>query len=551
MLSHLSVKNYALIRELEVDFSDGFTVITGETGSGKSILLGALNLILGKRADSTILLNKSRKCLVEATFNIMNCKLEPFFTENDLDYEDQTIIRREINPAGKSRAFINDTPVNLFVLKDIGERLIDIHSQGEHFMLGEAGFQLGVIDSFSGIGEEVNDFRANYSMWSQKRDDLIQLKQAEIQAGLEKDYLHFVLKELDEARLNIGEQAHLEQELEVLKHAGEIKRILFEALTSLENEDNNVLNRISGLVANFAKLAQIGKSFSDLSDRTQSVLIDLKDITQEIQKLEESISHQPGRMEEVAERLDVIYKLQAKHKVNSIEALLELKNQLVQKLEGFDSVRSQIVELEKEIQSIQNQLANDAERISAARKKAFYPFTEEMIRSLQSLGIPDARFEIHHFVLPDLTRNGVDQITFMFNANKGEKLQDMAKVASGGEKSRLMLTVKSLLSKKNLLSTIIFDEIDSGVSGAVAERVGIILKKLSESMQVIAITHLPQIAGMGEHHYLVYKNSEDDVTKTELKHLEPDERIIEIAKLLSGQKLTPASIESARYLLNK
>lgn len=549
MLSHLSVKNYALIRELEVDFSDGFTVITGETGSGKSILLGALNLILGKRVDSTILLDKSRKCLVEATFNIRNCNLEPFFTENDLDYENKTLIRREINPAGKSRAFINDTPVNLFVLKDIGERLIDIHSQGEHFMLGEAGFQLGVIDSFSGIGDEVNDFRTTYSMWSQKRDNLIQLKQAEIEADLEKDYLHFVLKEMDEARLTIGEQIQLEQELEVLKHAGEIKRILFEALTSLENEDNNVLNQISGLAGNFSKLAQIGKSFSDLAERTQSVLIDLKDITLEIQKLEESISHHPGRMEEVAERLDVIYKLQAKHKVNSIEALLELKDQLIQKLDGFDSIRNQIVELENEIQSIHNQLVDDAKRISGARKKAFYPFTEDMVRSLKSLGMPDARFEIHHLVLPDLTRNGVDQITFMFNANKGEKLQDMAKVASGGEKSRLMLTVKSLLSKKNLLSTIIFDEIDSGVSGAIAERVGMILKKLSESMQVIAITHLPQIAGMGQHHYLVYKNSEDDLTKTELKQLEPDERIIEIAKLLSGQELTPASMESARYLL--
>jgi DNA repair protein RecN (Recombination protein N) len=549
MLSHLSVKNYALIRELEVDFSDGFTVITGETGSGKSILLGALNLILGKRADSAILLNKTRKCLVEATFNIRNCHLEPFFSNNDLDYEDMSIIRREINPAGKSRAFINDTPVNLAVLKEMGERLIDIHSQGEHFMLGEAGFQLGVIDSFSGIGEELNDFRVGHTVWYQKKEDLLQLKETEIKAELERDYLQFVLKEIDEARLTAGEQVLLEQELEILKHAGEIKRILFEALSVLENRDNNVLDEISALAGNFDKLALIGKNFSDLSERTRSVFIDLKDIAHEIQKLGESISHHPGRVEEVAERLDVIYKLQAKHKVNSIEALLELKDQLIRKLEGIDSIHSRIDELENEIQTIQNRLALDAKRISEARKQAFYPFTEEMTRNLKSLGMPDANFEIHHTILPDLTRNGLDQITFMFNANKGEQLQDMAKVASGGEKSRLMLTVKSLLSKKNLLSTIIFDEIDSGVSGAIAERVGMILKKLSQSMQVIAITHLPQIAGMGQHHYLVYKNSEDDVTKTELKHLEPEERIIEIAKLISGQELTPASMESARYLL--
>jgi DNA repair protein RecN (Recombination protein N) len=549
MLSHLSVKNYALIRELEVDFSDGFTVITGETGSGKSILLGALNLILGKRADTSVLLDKSQKCLVEALFNIKGYHLDPFFSENDLDYDDSTIIRREINTAGKSRAFINDTPVTLNVLKDIGERLIDIHSQGEHFLIGEAGFQLGVIDGFAGHTETVNHFRDTFALWNEKKGLLEILKQTERQANSEKEYLRFILNEIDEAQLVPGEQETLEQEMAILKHAEEIKKILFEAMMILDKNENNVLNQLAVLTGSFSKLSQIGKNFSEITDRTNGVLIELKDIQQEIRKLEENISHHPGRLEEIKERLDIIYNLQAKHKVISIEALFSQKNALEKKLDEIDSIEGQIIKLEKEILTIHEQLFIEAGHISSARKKVIQPFSVETERLLKSLGIPDARFEIQHRITSEMNKNGTDQLTFFFNANKGGTLQDLSKVASGGEKSRLMLAIKSLLSRKNLLATIVFDEIDAGVSGAVAERVGGILKKLSGSMQVIAITHLPQIAGMGSHHFLVYKRSTADLTKTELKKLEPEERIIEIAKLLSGQELTPASMESAKYLL--
>jgi DNA repair protein RecN (Recombination protein N) len=549
MLSQLSVKNYALIRELEVDFSDGFTVITGETGSGKSILLGALGLILGNRADTAVLLDKSAKCLVEACFSLKGCNLEAFFLENDLDYDDHTIIRREINQAGKSRAFINDTPVNLNILKDIGEHLVDIHSQGELYQLGDTGFQTEVIDSFSKIGDQVDEYRSIFDMWSDKKILLDQLRQTDLKASSEKDYLQFMLKELDESRLMAGEQTLLEQELELLKHAGEIKQILFEALMLLENDGNSILNHISVLAGNFSKLSKIGEKFFNLSGRTDSVLIELKDISQEIQKLEDSISHQPGRLEEVKERLDVIYRLEAKHKVNSVEELLNLRSDLISQLDGIDSLQNQIVDLENEIQSVHMDLVARAEEISGTRMTAFQPFTTEIVKTLRSLGIPDARFEIQHFKLTAVNRNGIDRIIFQFNANRGDTIQDMARVASGGEKSRLMLAIKSLLSKTNLLPTIIFDEIDSGVSGAVAERVGSILKKLSASMQVIAITHLPQIAGMGNHHFLVYKITTEDMTKTELRKLNPEERIIEIAKLLSGQVMTSASLESARILL--
>ncbi|MFU8845012.1 MAG: AAA family ATPase, partial [Bacteroidales bacterium] len=426
MLSQLSVKNYALIRELEVDFSDGFTVITGETGSGKSVLLGALGLILGNRADNAVLLDKSRKCIVEAAFNLKDCSIEPFFLDRNLDYDDNTIIRREINPAGKSRAFVNDTPVNLNLLKDVSERLVDIHAQGELYQLGDAGFQIQVIDSFAGIADQVNDYWSAFEVWSEKKRLLEQLKQTELKAGSEKDYLHFVLKELDESRLMAGEQLVLEQELELLTHAGEIKRVLFEALNSLENDDHSILNQVSVLAGNFAKLSQIGNRFSDLAGRTDSVLIELKDISKEIQKLEESISHQPGRMEEVKDRLDVIYRLEAKHKVNSIEELLEQKISLIQKVEEIDSLQGRIYDLENEIQTNHKDLIAQAEKISKARKMAFQPFKAEIVKTLISLGMPDARFEIQHITLSDINRNGLDRIIFQFNANKGDAIQDMA-----------------------------------------------------------------------------------------------------------------------------
>lgn len=549
MLQHLYIQNYALIESLELDFKEGFTVITGETGAGKSILLGALNLILGHRADKNVLMDTAKKCVVEATFDIKDYNLISFFNSNDLDYDDHTIVRREINASGKSRAFINDTPVNLNLIKSLGERMINIHSQDDQISLGDSIFQMAVVDSYAGIIDLKLQYGEQFKQFVELQKTLNSLIENQKQACKEKDYLQFLFDELEAAKLEEGEQERLESEQEMLKHTEEIKGILFQAGQNLNDENNGILQQLSTLQSNLEKISGYGESLAELANRISSANIELSDTAGEIEKLEESVSHNPARVEEINERLDLLYNLQTKHRVNEMQALLEKRDEIQQKLGSIENRDAAIEDAEKNLRESKEKIVELANRLSEKREAVFSGIQQAVENTLKQLGIPFARFVLENNKNEKPGINGFDRIVFLFNANKGLALQDVAKVASGGEKSRLMLAIKSLISQKSLLPTIIFDEIDAGVSGAVAEKTGQILSNLSKTMQVLAITHLPQIAGLGNDHLMVYKDSSDKITRTKIRRLSADDRIIEIAKLLSGHEITDASVESARHLL--
>lgn len=549
MLSHLFIQNYALIRDLDIELQGGLTVITGETGAGKSILLGALGLILGKRADSNALFDKSAKCIVEGSFKIDQYNIQKFFAINDLDYEKTTVLRREVNKNGKSRAFINDTPVNLNILKQLAEKLIDIHSQHQTITLFNTNFQLAIIDSYGGLTSEVSQYQSLYKELLAKNNKLELLIQEENQAQTELDYFNFLHKELEEARLSENEQNDLETEIEVLNHAEEIKTKLYQTVQQLGEEGNNILGQIAEIKGNLIQLSEYGDKLEELATRIESSYIELSDIGHDVESVMNSVSHNPQRAEEIKDRLDLLYNLQNKHRVNSIVELLEIKSDLSNKLNSISSLQDNITELKEEVAKAEQEIIKLAKGLSVKRAKLFPVIENEIIKIVIQLGMPQARFSIKNTKLEQVGKDGYDSIKFMFNANKGAQLQDLNKVASGGETSRLMLAVKSLISQKNLLPTVIFDEIDMGISGSVANMVGEILVNLSTAMQVIAITHLPQIAGKGGIHYFVYKETEGDVTKTKMKKLKSEDRVIEIAKMLSGQDLTSASVETAKHLL--
>jgi DNA repair protein RecN (Recombination protein N) len=549
MLSHLFIQNYALIRHLDIDFQGGLTVITGETGAGKSILLGALSLILGKRADAHVLLDKNRKCIVEGSFNVGSYDLPEFFTDHDLDYDESTVLRREINKNGKSRAFINDTPVNLSVLKELGEKLIDIHSQHQTITLHDANFQLAVIDSYGGLTREANLYRSLFTELLRKRNKLETLVEQENQARNELDYFQYLFNELEEARLQVDEQTDLENEIEILNHAEEIKTKLYNAVRQMGQDGTNILGQIAEIRTNLNQVSKYSEELSELANRIDSSYIELSEIARDVESVMNTISHNPQKAEEIKDRLDLIYNLENKHHVNSIAKLLEIKQDLSNKLTTISSLQENIEVLKKEVEKAEKKIKKHAENLSISRAKLFLEIEQEIIKDLANLGMPQARFSIDNNRLNQPGKEGIDAIKFLFNANRGGELQELNKVASGGETSRLMLVIKSLISQKNLLPTVIFDEIDMGISGNIADMVGEILVKLSYAMQVIAITHLPQIAGKGDTHYFVYKETEADITKTEIKILQPEDRIIEIAKMVSGQDLTSASVETAKHLL--
>lgn len=550
MLQHLSIQNYALIRHLELEFSQGFSVITGETGAGKSILLGALDLIVGKRADTRVLLDKSAKCIVEGIFKYRTPGLDQFFTAHDLDRDDQILVRREINAQGKSRAFINDTPVNLSVLQDLGSQLVDIHSQHQNLSVTEAVFQLAVLDSYSGILSEVEAYRERYAEYHQQKNELEQLLAREQKASAEKDFFEFLYTELENAAVKEGEQEGLEQELSVLEHAEEIRAVLFNTRQGVENEKDGLLDRLREINSGLGKLRSFNTDLEHIFDRFESIRIEMQDLLREVERFEDQVSVDPVKVTAINERLDTLYGLQQKHRVNSVGGLLDMQAELQQKLSGIESLETRIAAVKVKIEKLELALQQSATSITQSRKASIPRFVQQVTDVLQSLGMPHAHFLIEHELLAHPGKDGLDSIRFLFNANKGEAPQDLTAVASGGEKSRLMLAIKSLVSRKALLPTIVFDEIDTGVSGAVADKVGHILLDLASSMQVITITHLPQIAGKGNHHFQVYKSESENITSTHVKKLNPDERIIEIAKLLSGQEITNASVESARQLLN-
>jgi DNA repair protein RecN (Recombination protein N) len=549
MLIKLLVQNYALIKELDVDFENGLTIITGETGAGKSILLGALSLILGTRADSSVLLNKDEKCIVEGTFRIEEYDLNDFFTSNDIDYEPVTVLRREINPAGKSRAFVNDTPVTINLLKELGDRLIDIHSQHQTLMLSDNSFQLNLIDSFSATAKLKHEYRETYLNFRKLRKELTALKEKSDKSQADLEYYRFQFNQLEEARLTVGEQEGLEAEQELLGHAEEIKLALSNSSNLFYAEELSILSMLREVKANLGKIKEYLPGSEILFSRTESTLIELDDLAAEIEKLAISVEADPGRLAQVNERLDNIYSLIQKHRVKHHNELIvkkeELKNLIMSIVTSDERLNELGTLLDKEV----SLLKAVSEEISEKRKNVLPDIEARITDLLKQLGIPNAKFRISLTRLDEFTSTGIDQADFMFSANKQIAPENLAKIASGGELSRVMLSLKSLLTRNNNLPTIIFDEIDSGVSGEVADKVGQILAGMGKYMQVINITHLPQVAARGSRHYHVYKDDTDSSTFTRVKLLSPDERILEVARLLSGSEVTETAMKNAKELL--
>lgn len=549
MLQHLSVQNYALIDQLEIDFSGGLTIITGETGAGKSILLGALGLIAGNRADAQSLQDKAKKCVIEATFDIKEYKLNAFFDAQELDYEVKTTIRREINPEGKSRAFINDTPVTLSQLKELTERLIDIHSQHQTLTLNGNEFQLSVVDAFADHADLLKQYTSDFKQFKQVEKNLNELIEKEAQAKKDLDYFQFQFNELEEADLQAGKQTEWEQELEALNNAEEIKLGLSKASFGLAGGEQNLLTSLNEIKTLLAPFAKFKTELNELSTRVSSAYIELKDISNELETIEGDIVYDPKRIEEITAKLDVIYRLQQKHQVKTIEELITIKEELNTKLFDFGSLESEIEKVKAELQKYNDALAAASKKIAANRKKAIPKIEKELAALLSSLSMPNAQLKIEQTELPVFTPTGLDKVSFLFSANKGSEFRELNKVASGGELSRLMLSIKSSLAKLTALPTIIFDEIDTGVSGDVADKIGIIMNQMAASIQVITITHLPQIASKGGSHLFVYKADKNNKTYSSIKRLTAEERVQEVAKMLSTGNPTTAAINNAKELL--
>ena len=550
MLQNLFIENYALIEELDIRFPEGFSVITGETGAGKSIMLGALSLILGSRADTKVLKNESKKCIIEGSFHVGDYHLEPFFEKHDLDFDELSILRREISPGGKSRAFINDTPVTLNVLKELGDRLVNIHSQHETITLNDANFQLAVVDSFARTSGSLQAYQQEYRSYKAHLKELEDLKSIDSKAKSDLDYIQFQFNELEEAKLEKDEQQDLEEDQKILLHAEEIKSAILESSEKLDAGEINILNLLNEIERSLQHIAPYHNEVEELSERITSCLIELKDISHELSLTGDGINVDPFKLSEITERLDLIYQLQQKHKVQSVEELLDLKERLDNQLNSIESIDEQIEVLSKQIKEEEKALNDLAMDLSDMRRHAIADIESEIIGMLCQLGMPDARFTVLMEPLPEPGKEGIDRIKFLFNANKGAALHEISKIASGGELSRLMLAIKSMISGKRLLPTIIFDEIDMGVSGEVADKVGDILSKMARQMQVITITHLPQIAGKGNVHFRVYKDNSGEIAKSVIEKLNADERVVEIAKMMSGAEVTDIAMENARVLLS-
>jgi DNA repair protein RecN (Recombination protein N) len=549
MLIKLFVQNYALIRELDVEFENGLTIITGETGAGKSILLGALSLILGTRADSSVILDKNEKCIVEGTFRIEEYELNELFISNNLDYESVTTLRREINPAGKSRAFINDTPVTVNMLKELGDRLIDIHSQHQTLMLNDNSFQLNLIDSFSGTSVLKKEYREAYSNYRKLKKEYSSIKEKADKNKADLEYYQFQYNQLDEAKLKSGEQTELEAEQELLGHTEEIKLALSSSSNLFYAEGLSILSMLREVKSNLGRIITFLPESESLISRTESVLIELDDLAAEVEKLAFSIEADPQRLAMVNNRLDNIYSLIQKHRVTDLDELIKKKDEIKDLIGSIVSSDERLIELETLLNREINRLKTVSEEISNKRKNVLPEIESRITELLKLLGIPNAKFRIILTHLQEFTATGIDQADFLFSANKQIAPENLAKIASGGELSRVMLSLKSLLTKNNNLPTIIFDEIDAGVSGEVADKVGQILSGMGKYMQVINITHLPQVASRGTRHYHVYKDDTDNSTFTRVKLLSPEERILEVARLLSGSEVTETAMKNARELL--
>lgn len=549
MLVKLSVRNYALIRELDIELENGLTIITGETGAGKSILLGALGLILGARADTGVLLDKDEKCIVEGTFRVDDYDLKGFFETNGLDYDNVSTLRREINPAGKSRAFINDTPVTINLLKELGDRLIDIHSQHQTLMLNNNSFQLNLIDSFAGTSSLRADYRKSYNGFLKLRKEFGEARENAEKNRADLEYYQFQLKQLDEGKFVEGEQSELETEQEILGHAEEISAALSRSADLFSRDEESVLSMLREVKMNLSKIRTFLPATESLISRTESALIELDDLSAEIDRLASTVEADPKRLAFINDRLDNIYSLLQKHRVSNLSEMIIRREEIRELVRSISTADERLAELSSNLEKELQALNAIAQNISEMRIAVIPEIENKVTDLLKQLGMPNARFRITINKTADFTPSGMDQADFLFSANRQIAPENLAKIASGGELSRVMLSLKSLLTRYNNLPTIIFDEIDSGVSGEVADKVGQILSGMGKYMQVINITHLPQVASRGTRHYHVYKDDIMDSTFTRVKLLTAQERVMEVARLLSGSEVTDAAIRNAKDLL--
>lgn len=549
MLKQLTVKNYALIEELEINFDAGFSIITGETGAGKSILLGALSLLMGQRAETSVIKNNEQKCIIEGIFNIEFYKLNDFFQINELDYSTLTIVRREITQNGKSRAFINDSPVNLNILKELGEQLIDIHSQHETLKLNKTDYQLEIVDSYAKNFDIIENYKFKFKELKKLHQELKNLKELSEKNKSEQDYLLHLFTELDNAKLDEIDLQDIENEHEALSNVEIIKQNLSSIYYNLNGEEFPAVLQVKNALDASKNIAEYLIKALELNERLNSVYIELEDISSETEILNNTIEHNPERLQILNDNLDKIYSLLKKHKVETIEELIEIRNKFQVNLDEINSYDENIKNLEKNIEKTTSDLEILAKELSSRRKNEIPKIEIEILNLIQQLGMPNSSFKILVNPLKEFTLTGKDEIFFLFSANKNVEPQPISKVASGGELSRLMLSIKFLVSRTKSLPTIIFDEIDTGVSGEIAFKMGNILKKMSKNLQVINITHLPQIAAKGDYHFKVYKVENEKGTSSEIKKLEEAERLNEIAKMLSGENLSEAAIENAKELL--
>lgn len=549
MIKNISISNYALIDKTEIDLERGFSVITGETGAGKSILLGAIGLTLGQRADSAAILDKSRKCVIEIEYDIAGYRLKDWFMENDLDYSDEVVVRREVTAEGKSRCFINDTPVSNRLLKDFGGFMVDIHSQHQSLLLGRPEYQTEILDAFSGNGDLLEEYRRLYLSRRKLLSVIKELKEKAADTEKESDYLKFQFSQLENARLQEGEKEELEQELELLTNAENIKAALTGMIWKIRDNDPAIVQLLKGSRHALSAIKNVLPEAGEYCQRLDSVLIELKDLADEAERKAESIEYNAARIEAINSRLNVIYDLLYKYKTESVTALLQLKSELENRLNNLESSSENIERLEKELQQTERKMNKLTADIHQVRAKAKSRLCEDMKKLLIDLGIRHAEFVVDIQVLEDFTPTGKDDVKFLFAANKNQQPGEIARVASGGEISRVMLALKYVLSGSKQLPVIVFDEIDTGLSGEVAHRMAQIMKDMAMRMQVISISHLPQIAAAGNCHFKVYKEDNSAMTISRIRKLSVEERIREIAAMMSGKEITPAALEAAENLL--
>lgn len=551
MLISLSIRNYALITSLDVEFQEGLNMITGETGAGKSILLGALSLLLGNRADSQILKDKTLKCQVEGSFDLSGLGMQEIFIQNDLDYDNPSIIRREITPQGKSRAFINDTPVTLAILKAIGGQLVDIHSQHQNLLINDPVYALHVVDQYGKLQELHGEYVKIFDRYRQLSLTLHQRQEKLKQVKADQDYLEFQLAQLEEARLSADEQNDLEHEQILLEHAGDIHLHLLQGVQILHESEDSVLSNLKQIISGLQSIAPYYPDIDEAVARLQATHIELQDLSGELSQLQGHVESDPDRLNRIIERLDVINSLEKKHQVTSIAELLDLKVSYRDRLSVIQTSDDEILAIAAELEVVRRELTLAAQKLSNERLKILPAFEKNVSQLVRELGMPNGRFEVHQEVTAEFSQDGIDEVRFWFSANKNQPTEELSVVASGGETSRLMLSIKSLISNSLAIPTVIFDEIDSGVSGDIADKVGNLISRISKGRQVLNITHLPQVASKGDYHYKVYKFDDAQTTHTTMKLLTTEERITELAQMLSGESITPEAIRNARVLLNK